>query len=74
MRSLNIEKHILDEKKVMELCNHPLIMTLYSSFTDEYNVYFLLSYISGMELFDAIREIGLLSVDQSSYFTGCLLS
>ena len=28
------------------------------SFKDEANIYFLMEYVSGMELFDAIREIG----------------
>ena len=42
----------------MDICNHPLIMKFESSFTDDFYIYFLLNYISGMELFDAIREIG----------------
>lgn len=43
----------------MDQCNHPLIMGFETSFYDDYNIYFLLNYISGMELFDAIREIGI---------------
>lgn len=40
-------------------------MRYFRSFKDEFYVYFLLEFISGMELFDAIREIGLLSTIDS---------
>ena len=40
-------------------------MSYYRSFKDEFNVYLLLEYIHGIELFDAIREIGLLSTIDS---------
>lgn len=35
------------------------------SFKDDYNVYFLVEFISGMELFDVIRDIGLLKTYDS---------
>lgn len=31
------------------------------TFKDQYDLYFLLEYVRGMELFDVIRDIGLLS-------------
>jgi len=45
----------------MEMTNFPFIMHFYRSFQDEYYIYFLLEYIQGMDLFDVIREMGLLS-------------
>ena len=32
------------------------------SYVDDYNLYLLLNYIPGVELFDAIRDIGLLNL------------
>lgn len=40
-------------------------MNFIRTFKDEQSVYFLLKYISGMELFDVIRDIGLLSTFDS---------
>jgi cGMP-dependent protein kinase len=37
------------------------ILTFFRSFKDNENIYFLTEYIAGIELFDAIRVIGLLS-------------
>ena len=35
------------------------------TFKDQYDVYFLLEFVRGMELFDVIRDIGLLSTYDS---------
>lgn len=54
----NLEKHILQEREVLQLVNFPFIMRLYRTFKDENFVYFLLSYVQGLELFDVMRELG----------------
>lgn len=41
--------------------DHVFIMKFHRSFKDNENIYFLTEYIAGVELFDAIRVIGLLS-------------
>lgn len=43
------------------------------SFRDTCNVYFLVEYVKGMELFDVIREIGLLNSYDSKFYIGSLL-
>ena len=43
-------------------------MRFYRSYKDNENVYLLTEYIPGMELFDAIREIGLLSKNDSQFY------
>ena len=35
-------------------------MNFYCSLKDDYNIYFVTEYIKGIELFDAIREIGII--------------
>lgn len=37
-------------------------MRFYRSFSDANYIYFLVEYIKGMELFDVIRDIGLLNI------------
>lgn len=43
----------------------PFIMTFIRSMKDSINIYFIVEYIKGMELFDVIREIGLLGTYDS---------
>lgn len=45
----SLERHTLQEKLVLELINFPLIIKLYRTFADSRCIYFLLSYIQGME-------------------------
>ena len=42
------------------MVHFPFIMEFVRTFKDEFNIYFLVQYIQGMELFDVIRDIGLL--------------
>jgi cGMP-dependent protein kinase len=56
-----LEKHTLQEKEVLEMVNFPFIMKMYRTFKDTNFVYFLLSFVRGMELFDVIRQMGILS-------------
>ena len=43
------------------------------TFKDEFRVYFLLEYIQGMDLFDVLRELGLLNDEDSKFYIACLL-
>lgn len=44
----------------MEIVDYPFIMKYLRSYKDEHMIYFLIEFVRGMELFDAIREIGIL--------------
>jgi len=50
---------IQDERRVLKKLKFPLIMDFIRTYKDEVNIYFLTEYINGMELFDVIREIGM---------------
>jgi cGMP-dependent protein kinase len=43
------------------------------SFKDDHRIYFLTEYIKGFDLFDVIRKIGILTNEDSVFYTGCLL-
>jgi len=51
----------------------PFIMNFFKSLKDKNNIYFLVEYIRGMELFDVIREIGILSSSDSQFYVASLL-
>lgn len=57
-----LEKYLQQEKQVLELVNYPFIISYMKTFRDQYDVYFLLEYVKGMELFDVIRDIGTPSI------------
>ena len=48
-------------------------MKLYRTYKDKNFVYFLISFINGVELFDAIRQIDLLNNKQASFYIGSMI-
>jgi len=48
-------------------------MKYLTKYEDEKYIYLLTEFIRGMELFDAIREIGLLDGDQSRFYIGSMI-
>eukprot|EP01016_Furgasonia_blochmanni_P019765 TRINITY_DN2204_c0_g1_i12.p1 TRINITY_DN2204_c0_g1~~TRINITY_DN2204_c0_g1_i12.p1 ORF type:complete len:309 (-),score=80.85 TRINITY_DN2204_c0_g1_i12:62-949(-) len=69
----NLVHHLLHEKAVLEKVNFPFVMEFYRTFRDQNFVYFVLQYIKGMELFEVIREIGLLSTYDTQFFIGSVI-
>ena len=48
-------------------------MGSFRSFKDQNNIFFLLQYIQGHELFDVIRELGLLSTSDTQFYIGTII-
>ena len=69
----SLEKHTQQEKAVLQLVNFPLIMKMYRTFKDNDFVFFLQSFVRGMELFDVIRQMDLLDNEQSQYYIGSMI-
>ncbi|EGR27973.1 protein kinase domain protein [Ichthyophthirius multifiliis] len=70
---INLENHMIEEKKVMQMINHNNLVVYIKSFNDQYFIYFLLEYIHGQELYEVIREIGILSIWDSQFYIGSLI-
>jgi cGMP-dependent protein kinase len=68
-----IERHVVNEKKVLEELNFPFIMKLFKTFKDDKAVYFLTSFIRGMEMFDMIRQVDLLDNEETRFYIGTLI-
>ena len=65
--NLNLEKDILLK------IDHPFIVKLVKCLKDKSNIYFLMEYLKGKELFDVIRDIGLLNKAQSMFYTASMM-
>jgi cGMP-dependent protein kinase len=50
-----------------------MILKLIKSFKDEHRVYFLTEFINGIDLFDALRDIGLCRDHEAKFYIICLL-
>ena len=50
-----------------------MIVGFYEAFHDDKNVYFFMEYLNGVEMFEAIREIGILTKKIATYYFGSIL-
>lgn len=74
IKQKNLQNHIKNEKKVLTSINFPLITKLHKTFQDSHAIYFLLKFILGIDMFDYIRELDLLTNKESKYYIGSILS
>ena len=68
-----IQDNLMLERKVLMQLDHLFILKLIKTFKDRKRIYFLLEYVRGADMFDVIRELGLLSSDDAKFYTCCLL-
>ncbi|CAD8173016.1 unnamed protein product [Paramecium octaurelia] len=68
-----LEKHILQERTVMEQCNFPFIMGFVRTFQDDIFIYFLVEYLRGMELFDVMRNMGPLTKYDTQFYVATMI-
>lgn len=65
---LNQVEHVFNERSVLQNCNHPFIIKLYTAFQDPEYVHLALDYIPGGELFARLRRVGRFSVDVCCFY------
>jgi cGMP-dependent protein kinase 1 len=68
-----LEKHLINERQALSLISSPFVMEFIRSYKDDHYVYFLTEFINGIELFEAIRLIGLLNNEQTTFYAAQLL-
>ena len=61
------------EKSILLQIDHPFIVKLVKTLKDDRFIYFLMELVKGKELFDVIRDIGLLNKEQTQFYGGCML-
>ena len=70
----DLAENIMLEKNIILKIDHPFIVKLVKSLKDENNVYFLLEYVKGKELFEVMRDIGYLNKEQTNFYIASLLT
>lgn len=62
------------ERSILLQIDHPFIVKLVKTLKDTKYIYFLMEYIKGKELFDVIRDIGLLNKFQTQFYGASMLN
>jgi len=66
-------EHINSERDILERVRHPFVVELYATYQDNLNVYMLLSYIPGGELFSHLRRAGRFSADVTRFYLASIV-
>lgn len=66
-------EHINSERAILERVRHPFVVELYATYQDSLNVYMLLSYIPGGELFSHLRRAGRFSADVTRFYLASII-
>ncbi|KAF9995229.1 hypothetical protein BGZ79_011105 [Entomortierella chlamydospora] len=61
-------EHINSEKLILSQVNHPFIVNLFTTFQDDRNLYMLLEYVIGGELFSHLRRAGRFPNDMTKFY------
>lgn len=69
----NLSQNLDLERGILLRVDHPFIVKLVKTLKDDRFVYFLMDYIKGKELFDIIREIGLLNKTQTLFYGASIM-
>jgi cGMP-dependent protein kinase 1 len=74
INAYEIQENIVLERRILLELDHIFIMKMIRTFKDNFRLYFLLEHIRGMDLFDVIRELGLLSDGDSKFYAACIVT
>ena len=61
------------ERSILSKLDHPFIVRLVKALKDKNYIYFLMDYIKGKELFDAMRDIGMLNKNQARFYSASVM-
>jgi len=69
------ENNVANERRLLQMVNHPFILKMYTTFQDEKHIYFLLEMVQGGELFSLIHSgQGYLPVECAKFYAACIVS
>ena len=69
----SLSNYVKNEEEVVKYCNFPFIMEYFKSNQEyDYNL-LLVKYVKGVDLFEVLRQLGLLELSQAKFYTGCLI-
>lgn len=73
IRKYKIYDSIEQEKNVLALLDHMFILKSIKSFEDPTHIYFLTEFIRGMDMFDVLRRLGLVSDEDTKFYIASLI-
>ena len=68
-----LHQNIELERSILLKVDHPFIVKLVKTLKDDNYIYYLMDYIKGKELFDVIRDIGLLNKNIAQFYIGSMM-
>lgn len=75
LRKRKFHNLVANEVEILKSVQHPLVNTLHRTFEDEVNVYMLLEYVPGGDMFSLISKRGAIMDDKAHmFYTACILS
>jgi len=66
-------QHIINERNVMMMVEHPFIIKLYQTFSDRDRLYFLLEPVLGGELFTVLRSLTMFDTATSRFYAASVV-
>ncbi|KAH8117233.1 AGC/PKA protein kinase [Phellopilus nigrolimitatus] len=66
-------EHVAAERYILSRIRHPFIVDLYATFQDDLNVYMLLSYVPGGELFTHLRRAQRFTPDVTRFYLATIV-
>jgi len=69
-----LQEHILNERNVMCMLDHPFIIRLYNTMYDDKYIYFLLELLLGGEIFTHLRKLGSFEESWARFYAASVLA
>lgn len=73
LKSYSICLSIEAEKNVLLKIDHPFVIRLVKTLNDSSGVYFLVEYVKGIDLFEVMKDLGIMTKDQAQFFLASML-
>ncbi|OMJ81260.1 hypothetical protein SteCoe_18317 [Stentor coeruleus] len=68
-----IQENLILERKILLQLDNMFILKLVRTFKDTKRIYFLTEFVRGLDLFDVLRQLNLVSDRDSKFYAGCLI-
>jgi serine/threonine protein kinase/CRP-like cAMP-binding protein len=66
--------HVMNEKNLLEMCDHPFVLSLVASFQDDKEIYMVFDLILGGELFSHLRKMKRFDMETTMFYAACVAS
>ncbi|KAK9811495.1 hypothetical protein WJX72_004815 [[Myrmecia] bisecta] len=67
-------EHVMNERNILAKLQHPFIVSLHATYSDDARVYMLLDYVVGGELFRHLRKAGRFPPHATRFYAACIVS